>query len=97
MISWCSKKQTSVALSTVEVEYIATCSTSCEEVWLQKLLVGPFNVELEMTRVISRRDSISLYLGYGVERSSEDPICCDERLDSQCLDQAYSKIEVGTL
>ena len=29
MISWFSKKQMSVALSTVKVDYIATCSTRC--------------------------------------------------------------------
>ena len=34
MISWFSRKQSSVALSTTEAEYIAVCSASCEEVWL---------------------------------------------------------------
>ena len=34
MISWFSKKQSSVALSTTEVEYITTCSASCESIWL---------------------------------------------------------------
>jgi hypothetical protein len=34
MISWLSGKKTSVALSTTEAEYIATCSTSSEVVWL---------------------------------------------------------------
>ena len=29
MISWFSKKRSSVALSTAEVEYIASCSASC--------------------------------------------------------------------
>jgi hypothetical protein len=38
MMSWFSRKQTSVVLNTTEVEYIATCSTSSEAVWLQKLL-----------------------------------------------------------
>ena len=38
MISWFTRKQTSVALSTIEEEYIAACSTSNEAVWLQKLL-----------------------------------------------------------
>jgi hypothetical protein len=37
MISWFSRKQTSVALSTTEAEYIAACSASSEAVWLQKL------------------------------------------------------------
>ena len=51
MISWYSKKQTSVALSTVATEHIAACSTSCEAVQLQKLLAGSFDVELETTYV----------------------------------------------
>ena len=51
MIYWYNKKQMSVALSTAEVEYIATCLSSCEAVWLHKLLVGLFDVEIEMTCV----------------------------------------------
>ena len=38
MISWFSKKQSCMALSTTEVEYVAACSASCEAVWFQKLL-----------------------------------------------------------
>ncbi|XP_059074951.1 uncharacterized mitochondrial protein AtMg00810-like [Cryptomeria japonica] len=34
MISWCNRKQTSVALSTAEAEYIATCVATREVVWL---------------------------------------------------------------
>jgi hypothetical protein len=37
MISWLNRKQTSVALSTAEAEYIAACSTSSEVVWLRKV------------------------------------------------------------
>jgi hypothetical protein len=49
MISWFSRKQTSVALITVEVEYIAARSASNEAVWLRKLLAGLFDLELEAT------------------------------------------------
>ena len=38
MISWFSKKQSNVALSIAEAEYIATCSVSCGAIWLQKLM-----------------------------------------------------------
>jgi hypothetical protein len=38
MTSSQSKKQSSIALSTTEAEYIATCSTCCESIWLWKLL-----------------------------------------------------------
>ena len=37
-ISWSSKKQSVVALSSTEAEYIALCSTAQEVVWLRKLL-----------------------------------------------------------
>jgi hypothetical protein len=51
MISWLSRKQTSVALSTSDAEYIATSVTSREVVWLRKLLVGIFDLELEPTLI----------------------------------------------
>jgi hypothetical protein len=38
MVSWCSRKQTSVALSTTEAEYIALSMSVREAVWLHKLL-----------------------------------------------------------
>jgi hypothetical protein len=38
MNSWLSIKHTSLALSTIEVEYIAASFASREAVWLQKLL-----------------------------------------------------------
>ncbi len=37
-VSWRSKKQTCVALSTCEAEYIATCLAAKEAVWLARLL-----------------------------------------------------------
>jgi hypothetical protein len=39
-ISRISMKQASIALSTIETEYIATSIASSEAVWLQKLLAG---------------------------------------------------------
>jgi hypothetical protein len=52
MISWFSKKQSSVALSTAEAEYMAVCSASCEAVWLQKLLYGVFDLEMDPTVIM---------------------------------------------
>ena len=37
-ISWCSKKQPVVALSTCEAEYIAACYAACQALWLDSLL-----------------------------------------------------------
>jgi hypothetical protein len=51
MISWLSRKQTSVALGTSEEEYIAASMASREAVWLWKLPVGIFDLELEPTLI----------------------------------------------
>ena len=37
-ISWSSKKQKTVALSSAEAEYIATTDAACEAVWLRRIL-----------------------------------------------------------
>ena len=43
-ISWLSKKQAVVALSTSEAEYVAFSSATQEAVWLQKLLTSDLQV-----------------------------------------------------
>jgi hypothetical protein len=37
-VSWSSKKQPTVALSSTEAEYRSAAIAACEVVWLQKLL-----------------------------------------------------------
>jgi hypothetical protein len=37
-VSWSSKKQPTVSLSSTEAEYIATTSTTCEAIWLKRIL-----------------------------------------------------------
>ena len=44
VISWFSRKQSCVALSMAEAEYVASCSTSGEVVWLRKLLSDLFDL-----------------------------------------------------
>jgi hypothetical protein len=57
MTSWKSKKQSSIALSTIEVEYIAACSASCESIWLQKLLIGLVDLEMDATMIFCDNQS----------------------------------------
>jgi hypothetical protein len=49
MISWFSRKKTSVALGIAEAEYIATCLASNKAVWIWKLLARFFDLKLEAT------------------------------------------------
>jgi hypothetical protein len=57
MISWQRRKQSSITLSTVEAEYIVVVSTSCEAIWLQKLLIGLFDLETEATTILCDNQS----------------------------------------
>jgi hypothetical protein len=49
VVSWYSRKQTSVALSSVEVEYMAASQAACEAIWMRKILVGLFGSHLDPT------------------------------------------------
>ena len=51
VISWFSRKQSYVALSTAEAEYVAACLASCEVVWLRKLLSNLFDLQMDATRI----------------------------------------------
>ena len=44
VISWFSSKQSYVALSTAESEYVTTCSANCEVVWIRKILSDLFDL-----------------------------------------------------
>jgi hypothetical protein len=49
MVSWCSRKQSCVALSIAEAEYIALSVAVREAVWLHELLVDLFDHEMDST------------------------------------------------
>jgi hypothetical protein len=57
MISWQSRKQSSIALRTAEAEYIVACSASCEAIWLRKLLTGLFDLEMRATLILCDNQS----------------------------------------
>ena len=46
VISWFTRKQSCVALSTAKAEYVTSC---CEGVWLRKLLSDIFDLQLDAT------------------------------------------------
>ena len=49
VISWFSRKQSCVALSIAEVEYVTACLASFEAVWLRKLLSDLFDLQMDAT------------------------------------------------
>ena len=48
-VYWYSRKQRSMALNSVEVEYMAASFAACEAIWMRKILVGLFGSHLEPT------------------------------------------------
>jgi hypothetical protein len=57
MISWQSRKQSNIALSTTEAKYIVVCSASCEAIWLHNSLTGLFDLEMEETTILCDNQS----------------------------------------
>ena len=57
VISWFSRKQSCVALSTNEAEYVAAYSTSYEVVWIRKLLSDLFDLQLDATCIYCNNQS----------------------------------------
>ena len=49
VMSWFSRKQSYVALSTTKSEYVTARSASCEVVWLRKLLSDLFDLQMDAT------------------------------------------------
>eukprot|EP00253_Pinus_taeda_P003531 PITA_03531 len=56
-ISWMSRKQKSMALSTAEAEYIAASMASCEALWLRKLFSELFGFTLDTTVILCDNQS----------------------------------------
>ena len=49
VISWFSRNKSYVVLSIAKAEYVAACSTTCEVVWLRKLLSDLFDLQMDAT------------------------------------------------
>ena len=52
MISWFSKKQPSVSLSTSEAKHLASCSACCEAIWIWKMMSGLFDMDLDTKLIL---------------------------------------------
>ena len=51
LVSWCSKKQNTVALSTTEVEYVAAAACYSQMLWIKKQL-RDFGIKFECVPII---------------------------------------------
>ena len=60
-VSWSSKKQTSVALSTMEAEYMALCHTSKDAIWLRTLLSDLTFPQAEPTTIFCDNQAAIIY------------------------------------
>ncbi|CAJ2667154.1 unnamed protein product [Trifolium pratense] len=60
-ISWSSKKQSVVALSTCEAEYISACNAACQGIWLLALLQEmKIDIEQEVELMVDNKSAINL-------------------------------------
>ena len=50
-VSWRSRKQTCVALSTAEAEYVALASTTQEVIWMRQLMEDPQSQQVTYSSV----------------------------------------------
>jgi hypothetical protein len=60
MVSWCNGKQSSVALSIAEAEYIALSVAVHEAVWLCKLLTDLFDHEMDPIIICDNQSYVKL-------------------------------------
>ena len=51
-IFWSSKKQTTVALSSSEVEYVTTASSTCQALWLRRLSKDLYQPQKRVTNIL---------------------------------------------
>eukprot|EP00253_Pinus_taeda_P031834 PITA_31834 len=57
VIAWSNKKQSTVALSSCEVEYQALCAATCEAIWLRRLLNDAGEEQKESTIIKTNNQS----------------------------------------
>eukprot|EP00253_Pinus_taeda_P004591 PITA_04591 len=78
VVSWCSQKHRSVALSSAEAEYMTTSQAAWEAIWMRKILVGLFGQMMDPTVIYC--DNLSCI------KLSENPVFHDR---SKHIDICY--------
>ena len=57
LISWASKKQPIVSISSTEAEYVAATSASCQAMWLRRILKDISHIEKDQTPIFCDKTS----------------------------------------
>ncbi|GKA76752.1 reverse transcriptase domain-containing protein [Tanacetum coccineum] len=74
-ITWCSQKQTTVALSSYEAEFMATTAAVCQNFWLRGLLAEVTNEKVIFEHVSQRKpNSRSFDEGLGAHKVQGDEV-----------------------
>ena len=73
LIYWASQKQKIVALSSCEPDYVTTITTSCQGIWLARLIGDLINEdEISMMLMVDNKSAIALSTNLEFHNSSKD-------------------------
>ena len=50
-VSWYNRKKRSVALSSIEAEYMNASQATCEAIWMRKILIGLFGQMMDLALI----------------------------------------------
>lgn len=97
VIAWCSRKQTSVAMSSTEAEYIAASFASRELLWLRQLFKEmKIPIKEPITMFEDNQGCIKLISGSGSARSKHIDVCYHQMrdlLEKKIIDVLYCPSE----
>ena len=84
-VSWRSKKQTCVALSTAEAEYMALASAAQEAMWMRQLMTDLKNRPTRATIIYEDNQSTICMANCGIS----DNCICDNCICDNCIYRLY--------
>ena len=98
IVSWGSLKQKTVALSSCEAEYIAATSTTCQGIWLNRLISELKGVEEKPSKLFVENQSVITLSKNPVHHSGTQHIDTCYHFIRQCIEEkrtvvAYVKSE----
>ncbi|KAK9059144.1 hypothetical protein SSX86_021763 [Deinandra increscens subsp. villosa] len=92
-ITWCSQKQTTVALSSCEAEFMAATAAACQAIWLQDLLEEITGWEKEkLTIRVDNKSAIALTKNHVFHGKSKH-IHTRFHFIRECVERSQVKVE----